>query len=497
MTRFKRSLFIFRRDLRLRDNTALIEAAKRSDEIVPVFIFDPRQAGPANQYFGANAFQFLLESIEDLEAQVAKRRGTLFSLRGEAASIVRDLIRALSIEAVFVNRDYTPFSRKRDEAIETICREEGIAFTAEDDALLTSPGSVMTTAREPYKVFTPFFRAARSLPVRRPANLDRIRVHGGEIDGAGTAAMGRGLLPRRNDRLHVSGGRSEAMRVLGRISALAGYEETRNRPADEKGTSDLSAYNKFGCVSIREVRWTIEEELGRDHGLVRQLYWRDFFTHLAWNFPHVFGQAFNRQYDEVEWDDDEEKFAAWCEGRTGFPIVDAGMRQLNETGWMHNRVRMIVASFLTKDLHIDWRMGERYFATKLVDYDPAVNNGNWQWASSTGADSQPYFRIFNPWLQQKKFDPEAEYVKRWIPELANLDRRTIHVMEKVDSPLVEGYPRPMIDHRVEKEKTILWFARHQGSDGQRPRDLSSGSLAHQPRLSASRRSRTMPKRDRR
>ena len=186
--------------------------------------------------------------------------------------------------------------------------------------------------------------------------------------------------------------------------------------------------------------------------LIKQLYWRDFFTQVAYHSPFVFGQPFHEKYSKLPWSNSEKAFTAWCTGTTGFPIVDAGMRELNATGFMHNRVRMIVASFLTKDLHIDWRKGERYFAQQLVDYDPAVNNGNWQWCASTGCDAQPYFRIFNPWLQQKKFDPQCIYIKKWVPELQKILPLTIHTWYKEDSPPIKNYPRPMVDHGVESKK---------------------------------------------
>jgi deoxyribodipyrimidine photo-lyase len=199
-----------------------------------------------------------------------------------------------------------------------------------------------------------------------------------------------------------------------------------------------------------------------DHALIRELYWRDFATHVAYHRPDVFEGNFNKKYDGLVWEENDLAFKKWCEGRTGFPIVDAGMRQLNTTGWMHNRVRMIVASFLTKDLRIDWRKGERYFAQRLVDYDPCVNNGSWQWAASTGYDAQPYFRIFNPWTQQKNFDPEAEYIKRYIPELRDLSAKEIHALGDKQPDLFSSveYPKPMVDHKRAREETLAWFKEH-------------------------------------
>ncbi|MEZ5334801.1 MAG: deoxyribodipyrimidine photo-lyase [Methanolobus sp.] len=237
---------------------------------------------------------------------------------------------------------------------------------------------------------------------------------------------------------------------------FANYDNERDYPSI-KGTTGLSAHNKLGTISIREFYHYVRNELDEGHTLINELHWRDFFTHLAVAYPYVFNHAFKKKFDELSWLNDKELFDAWCNGKTGFPIVDAGMRELNTTGYMHNRVRMIVASFLVKDLHIEWKWGERYFASKLVDYDPCVNNGNWQWAASTGADSQPYFRIFNPWTQQKKFDPDCIYIKEWIPEFADISSKAIHSLEKSQQlPGVE-YPQALINHKEEREKTLLMF----------------------------------------
>jgi deoxyribodipyrimidine photo-lyase len=246
--------------------------------------------------------------------------------------------------------------------------------------------------------------------------------------------------------------------ILKKMSGFHDYGRQRDFPG-VNGTTGLSAHVKFGTISAREFYHAVSDSLGQEHILINQLYWRDFFTQIGYHYPKVLGAAFQDKYARVAWSIDPADFTAWSEGRTGFPIVDAGMRELNATGFMHNRSRMITASFLVKDLHIDWRMGERYFAQKLVDYDPLVNNGNWQWAASTGCDAQPYFRIFNPWLQQVKFDPAAVYIKKWIPELRNFPAEAIHALGKHPSVSLDGYPRPMVDHHLAKEETKSLFRR--------------------------------------
>jgi deoxyribodipyrimidine photo-lyase len=241
------------------------------------------------------------------------------------------------------------------------------------------------------------------------------------------------------------------------LESLSDYEVQRDYPAQDF-TSHLSAHNKFGTVSIREVYHRIRKLFGASHTLISELYWRDFFTHIVYHFPHVMGGAFHEKYNGLKWANREDFFKAWCEGRTGFPIVDAGMRELNTTGHMHNRVRMVVSSFLVKDLHIDWRWGERYFAQQLTDYDPAVNNGNWQWAASTGCDAQPYFRIFNPWKQQQRYDLDCEYIKKWIPALRSLPPKDIHDLEKQRERKPGSYPEPIVNHRIASAAAESMFA---------------------------------------
>lgn len=433
---------LFRRDLRLEDNTALCAAARAAAEIVPVFIFDPRQAGP-HDYRSENALRFMLASLAELAEEISARGGRLTYWRGEAEQEMPRILVATRAEAVFFNRDYTPFSRMRDAGIVKACTAAGVRVHAYDDALLHAPEEVVTTTGKPYTVYTAYVRAAAQRPPRAPQVLGAARFVKDAVVGS-IAGMPEEWRPTPNPQLRVKGGRREARAILASLPAFTEYARTRDYPA--LPTTALSAHIKFGTVSLREVYAAVSRALGPEHVLINELYWHDFFTQIAWHYPHVFGHAFHRVYDALAWSRDRAAFAAWCEGRTGFPIVDAGMRELNTTGFMHNRVRMIVASFLVKDLWIDWRWGERYFAQRLVDYDPAVNNGNWQWAASTGCDAQPFFRIFNPWLQQKKFDPAAQYITRWVPELAGLSAREIHDPQAVAARTRRGYPPPMCEH---------------------------------------------------
>ncbi len=448
---YKKALFIFRRDLRIDDNTGLIEALHSSHAVLPCFIFDPRLL--EEDKYSKNALEFMLGSIKDLEAQLNALGGRMYLFSGLPHEIIAKLICEEGIDAVFVNSDYTPFSLHRDEAISTVCAAHGSKFHQFHDATLQVPGSVRTQQGKMYQVFTQFFRAASKLPVEVPVPVENGGFYNSDIPGALGAIPGFG---HNNPDLFVHGGRSNALEMLSDLGNFMDYDRLRNIPS-RMGTTGLSAHNRFGTVSIREVYHSFRDQLGPDHTLISELYWRDFFIHLAAEHPRVFGHAFREKFDGLHWDNDPARFKAWCEGRTGFPIVDAGMRQLNATGYMHNRVRMIVSSFLVKDLHIDWRWGERYFARMLVDYDPCVNNGNWQWAASTGADATPYFRIFNPWLQQQKFDEDCEYIKKWVPELMNMSPKDIHALEKKALPKDTGYPQPIVDHKVEKNKALAFF----------------------------------------
>lgn len=453
----KLSLFIFRRDLRLNDNTGLLAALKNSEQVLPCFIFDPRQVEEKNVYRSTNCVQFMIESLQDLDAALHKKEAYLYTLYGTAEKVAEELLKKLPIDAVYINKDYTPFSCLRDQALENICKKLDISFESYDDLLLVPPTEILNKQQQAYKVFTPFFRAASHHNVEQPINnhfknfyTKPISLPTGdlaqELTSKGT------ILKIKNSSLAVHGGHTKGHSILKNISDFKNYTKTHDTPT--LPTTHLAAHLKFGTVSIRETFYAIKEYLGIDHPLIRQLYWRDFFTHIAWHFPHVFGHAFKKEYDAVAWDWNKEYFKKWCTGTTGFPLVDAGMRQMNATGFMHNRVRMVVASFLTKDLHIDWRAGEKYFAQQLVDYDPAVNNGNWQWCASTGADAQPYFRIFNPWEQQKRFDPDCEYIKTWVPELKNYSPKQIHTLFKES---VANYPEPIVDHKKERLKALAAY----------------------------------------
>lgn len=417
-------------------------ASRAAREVVPCFILDDTILNRFEGHGYRKAFVF--DSLRDLARQVKDQGGVLNIVHERPEVAVERMIVKAGIDSVFVNRDYTPFSARRDRTIEALCKRLGISFHRLPDTLLNEPEAVRKADGSPYVVFTPYFRSAnqRAVPAPDsaiPANFCKQGFIHDEV-------------PECEITSPVAAGRTGAQGILKLISSLKDYAHTRDYPALE-GTSRLSCHLRFGTVSPREVWHATANALGSNHPMLRQLYWRDFFTQIAFHYPHVFGHAFRRQYDRLTWNKDDDLLQAWCEGRTGFPLVDAGMRELVATGYMHNRVRMVAASFLVKNLHIDWRIGEAFFARHLIDYDPAVNNGNWQWVASTGCDAQPYFRVFNPFRQQLKFDPDALYIKRWVSELARWSERDIHGLDRRP----EGYFPPIVDLKASAEEIKARF----------------------------------------
>ena len=440
MFKYKRSLFIFRRDLRIVDNNGLNEAIALSQQVIPCFIFDPKQI-QQHAYQSKPALNFMLSAISSLQQLINSVGGSLALYYDHPEHVIRQLHKEQHIQAVFINRDYTPFSRQRDYQLLECCQQLGINLHYLADALLTEPEQVSTNSQTPYKKFTAFYNRAQQIPISIPKPLLASRFQA-NIQCVSIASLNLPIKIESQNTLNTR----ESLLVLLNLQHHKNYQHDRDI-LSLNATSQLSVHIKFGICSIREVYYAIIEQLGSEHPLLRQLYWRDFFTHIGYHFPSVFGKAFIDKYNKLDWDNNIDYFTAWCTGKTGFPIVDAGMRELASTGLMHNRARMIVASFLVKDLHIDWRWGERYFAQNLLDYDPCVNNGNWQWAASTGCDSQPYFRIFNPWLQQQKFDKDCQYIYQWLPELRKYSPDIIHQWSTQHCD--DDYPAPIVNHSTE------------------------------------------------
>ena len=410
------NIFIFRRDFRIHDNLALNSLIKDcgNKNIYPIFIFNPAQIYPNNNpYFSNNCVQFMIESLDDLDKNIHVNY-----YEGVDIDILTKLSSKYKIKSIAYNKDYSPFAIKRDSIIEEWANKNGIRIITEEDYTLYNMGTIQNNQNKPYQVFTPFYKKSLSLKVN---DVQKLAVKSINVI-KNIKKFDKHKYYTANDDLAVRGGRDKALIRLKNV--MTDYAKFRDYPGLDK-TTKLSAYIKFGCVSIREVYHNYNDA----KELQRELIWREFYANILYYFPYVLGNSFKEKYDTIKWTNNKEWFKKWCEGKTGYEMVDAGMNQLNKTGWMHNRLRMITAMFLTKDLLIDWRWGEKYFASKLVDYDPASNNGGWQWSASTGTDSQPYFRIFNPELQLKKYDKEYEYIKRWIP---NYEDETYSIEKIVD-----------------------------------------------------------------
>ena len=449
----KTALVWFRRDLRLTDNTALHHALREAESIVPVFTFDPQILKSPD--VGGRRVAYLLACLDSLDKNLRHLGGRLILRAGDPVGVLRQLAKESGAEAVFWNKDYEPFALKRDAAVAAMCQSEGLAVRDFHDQCLQPPGGVLKQDGIPYTVFTPFSRVWKEKPVAAPLARPRsVRVPGKLFSDPlpGLESLGHKLdilLPPSGERAA-----GEALKAFMK-EAVGRYKSCRDLPAVE-GTSRMSPHLRFGTISPRVIlaaaREAREKHPGSAAGVevyVNELIWRDFYKHILHHFPHVERGSFRKEYDAIEWPNDKRLFAAWCEGRTGYPIVDAAMRQLNQTGWMHNRLRMITASFLTKDLLVDWKWGERYFMKQLLDGDLAANNGGWQWAAGTGTDAQPYFRIFNPSSQTEKFDPKEEFIRNYVPE--------------VDSP---SYARPVVVHSEQRNKALALYKAVRG-EGQR------------------------------
>jgi len=445
------AIFIFRRDLRLVDNTTLnlIRSNYKNIKILPIFIFNKNQIDKTkNSYYSANSVQFLFESLDELpEINFYYSDNDLNILK-----ILKDTYKS-SLKVIGFNKDYTPFAIKRDTDIKNWCQSNKIDFISSEDYTLHKLGEITKDDKKPYLKFTPFYK--KSI-IKKPPAIISNEIKTDLIKDLTNSKLLKDfdyLRPKPNPNIKVNGGRKKALEILKKLKAnyFKDYDEEREYPFLDK-TTKLSAYIKFGCISIREVYYSLPV----NHGIVRELFWHDFYANITFFFPHIFGNAYNRKYTNVKWVFNENLFNKWKEGKTGFPLVDAAMRQLNTTGWMHNRCRMIVASFLTKNLFIDWRKGEHYFATRLVDYDPSSNNGGWQWCASTGTDAQPYFRIFSPMAQLQKFDKECKFIKKWIPELREIDNKKILTWDKnkID---IKDYPKPIINFSTSSKKFIEIF----------------------------------------
>jgi deoxyribodipyrimidine photo-lyase len=413
------SIFWFRRDLRLEDNTALNQALLSGEQILPLFIFDDQIINelPVDD----PRVNFIYESLSKVNEQLSFKNTSILCLRGNPIQVWEDLIASYSIKSVFVNKDYEPYARDRDQAVEKLLRANTIDLLAFKDQVIHQENDVLKKDGTPYTVYTPYKNKwIENYQHKKPVAL------------VSNSNFFQNLIPFAS--LEELGIEKSKIKVQDyNLSQIYKYPEERDFPGVDS-TSYLSPHLRFGTVSVRTI---ISKLTKNDKVFMSELIWREFFMQILFHFPKVVSGNFRSKYDGIEWLNNPEDFKHWCNGTTGYPMVDAGMRQLNKTGYMHNRVRMVTAGFLCKHLLIDWRLGEAYFAKKLLDYELSANNGNWQWAAGTGCDAAPYFRIFNPLEQFKKFDKNQDYVKKWVPEFGT-----------------DSYPEPIIEHKFARERAL-------------------------------------------
>lgn len=458
----KRAIHWFRRDLRITDNTALAAAAKEAEAVIPVYVVSDWKK--EHRWTGSARQTFLCGSLAALDGNLRAIGSGLVVREGNAEEVLVELARETKVEAVFTNRDPDPFGHSLEEKLSAALSREGRGLRAFKDAAVHERDEVKTGEGGNFRVFTPFSKAWAKLdkPTAGPA-LKKLKTPTG-IQSAGLPTPAHwGLAEFKGG---AEPGEKAARARLKKFLAgpIHQYGATRDLMGEE-GTSRLSQDLRHGLLSIREVYHRCKEaaEVADANGrnsvwkYIAELIWREFYFQILWHYPEVLEHEFNPKYRGMQWDHDEKKYRAWCEGRTGFPIVDAAMRQLNETGYMHNRSRMIAAMFLTKDLHLDWRLGEQYFMQTLIDGEIASNNGGWQWSAGTGADAAPYFRIQNPWSQTKRYDAEGKYIKHWVPELRDVPAKAFLEQPPDGKPLAKGYPLPMVDHGTERDETLRRF----------------------------------------
>ncbi|UCG26522.1 MAG: deoxyribodipyrimidine photo-lyase [Chloroflexota bacterium] len=465
------NLWWIRRDLRLTDNRALHAAMARRGTIVPVFILDP--ALLSSTHAGEKRIAFLMGGLKELDTELRERGSYLVVRQGRPLQQLAKLQQETKANAIFAEEDFSPYASRRDLVVKNELRLEVV-----EGLTIHLPEMISKSDGLPYTVFTPYSRRWKELPSPDRQSLlpapQRIPTPIG-IEGLPIPDR-----PQLTEAVPFPPGEQEAQRRLTAFAAdsdapIRLYADQRNR-VDLDGTSRLSPYLRFGMLSARQAaiaalqnRATAPDEKSRQgaEAWLNELIWREFYLSIVFHFPHVLQRSFRPGYDHIAWRNDEEQFDAWCRGRTGYPIVDAAMRQLNLSGWMHNRGRMIVASFLVKDLLIDWRWGERWFMQRLVDGDPAANNGGWQWTAGTGTDAAPYFRIFNPVLQGKRFDPNGDYVRHWLPKLNRVPKKYVHepwkmpyeIQRQTGCVIGRDYPQPIVDHAVARRETLDAYAR--------------------------------------
>ncbi len=468
-----RALFWMRRDLRLTDNHALFQALTHARQVYCVFVFDTAILDALENPTDRRVW-FIWQSLVQLHDVLAKQGCGLIVLHGRATEAIPALAAKLQVDTVFANRDYEPAAVSRDEAVGAALAMQGISFVTCKDQVIFEKNEVLTQNGQPFSVFTAYKNACLKRLSAEDLAVYPSQKHLDNLAHTDVRALPSlesiGFRRPESATPEIAPGMEGAATLFDDfLERIERYHETRDYPA-LKGPSYLSVHLRFGTISIRTLAraaWERAQFGGRGaQTWLNELIWRDFYFMILHHHPRVVAHAFRPEFDHLQFDDNAERYNAWCQGKTGYPLVDAAMRQLNTTGYMHNRLRMVTASFLVKDLHIDWRWGERHFARQLNDFDLAANNGGWQWAASTGCDAQPYFRIFNPVTQSERFDPEGKFIRKYLPELATCDKKFIHAPWRMDAAAQErtgiiigrDYPAPIVDHAAARLVTLDRYA---------------------------------------
>lgn len=458
--KFENGLFIFRRDYRIVDNNGLHLLHEYCSNIFTVFIFTPEQVGQGNKYKSNNSVQFMIESLQDLENEISKKGGHLYIFYGGNNTVIEECIRRFSIDIVCFNLDVSPYARERDASIIKLCEKMETYVMYDYDYYLHEPGTIVNGQGLPYQKFTPYYESSLKKPVPPPKKQMKLNLskmsnsqRNGTLTHQITLEKALHKFTVVNPDILVHGGRSHAIQLLKQsVKTQKHYDLTQHEL--DKPTSYLSAYINFGCLSIREVYSAFKS----NKPFIRQLIWGSFYANILYNYPDIIYHSFKPKYDKIKWHNNEQWFQSWCRGTTNFPVVDACMRELNKTGFMHGRGRLIVASFLVKTMLIDYKKGEKYFAKKLTDYNITNNLNNWMWITGNGAASQEYFRIFNPWLQSKEHDPDCEYIKKWVPELKDVPAKDIHQWNNEWSNYKDiRYGKPICDYEEQKVLALQMY----------------------------------------
>lgn len=427
------AIFWFRRDLRLEDNKGLLHSLRGDLPVLPIFIFDEHILNRLEDKDDARV-SFIHDCLNEIAKTLKEKNKGIHVFLGKPIEVWKQIVNQHSVKTVYTNRDYEPYAQQRDKEVYDFLQSKQISFTGYKDHVIFEKSEVLSKTNNPYTVFTPYSKMWKS-------QLTKESFHHYQSESLIDNFINTSSNMLTLEAIGFSQSEISVPEFSMKKSLIQQYQEQRNLPFIE-GTSRLSPHLRFGTISVREV---CRKTSSSSETFLNEMIWRDFYSQVLYHNPDNVKHNFRRKYDAIEWRNNEGEFDKWCKGMTGFPIVDAGMRQLNETGWMHNRVRMITASFLCKDLLVDWRWGEAYFARKLLDFDLASNNGGWQWASGTGTDAAPYFRVFNPESQLKKFDPDLKYVKRWVPEYGTDD-----------------YPEEMVNHKEARLRALEVYKRGLG-----------------------------------